>query len=80
MKNQVTKKKKEDLPTGYKISFLIADRGTSQEELAKKIGVSSPMVSYVIWGQKTSPKTRKKIAKELGFESWEALVNHKEVL
>lgn len=80
MGDKISGSEKKDLPVGYKISYLLANAGMTQKELAKIVGVSVPMVGYVMWGQRTSKPLQKKIANTLGFGSWKELVKHKEIL
>ena len=69
-----------DVGTAVKIQCVMTRAGISQAQLAMKIGVSFPMVNCVIWGTKTSPRVREGIATELGFESWDELKHHREVV
>ncbi len=56
------------------IGFQFKSRGITQDQIAKRIGVSSKTVNHVIHGIRTSGKVQKEIADTLGFSSWDSLL------
>ena len=50
--------------------FLLAmiDKGITQKEIAEKIGISEPMVSYIIWGIRKSKRKEKQICAILNIK------------
>lgn len=63
-----------------KVNYLLRTHGASQSELAKKLGVRQSYVYQVIYGIRPGKTIRDKIAKAVGFSSWEDLKKHEEVL
>ncbi len=77
---KVCRKPNRDVPQATKIQVLLRKKDISQTELARRAGVTMVTVNQVIWGVKKIPRIRLHIAKELGFESWDELMAHKEVV
>ena len=83
-RNGRTKKMNDQVPThvcrvpnrlqAAWIGFQFKSRGITQDEIAKRVGVSSKTVNHVIHGIRTSGKVQKAIAETLGFSSWDALL------
>ncbi len=69
-----------DVNTAIKIQCVMTRLNISQRDLAAKAGVTFQMINKTIWGTGTSKAVQKDIAKALGFESWEELKNHREVV
>lgn len=63
-----------------KVNYLLRSKGTSQSELAKKLGVRQSYIHQVVYGIRSGRTIRDKIAKEVGFSTWEDLKKHEEVL
>lgn len=53
--------------------LLLRDKGISQAELAQSLGCSPTTIHEILLGRRTSRAIMKRIAFELGFQSWDAL-------
>ena len=69
-----------DVGTATKIMRLMTKKGISHTLLAEEIGVTLAIVNKVIWGLEANESLREAIAGRLGFDSWRALKDHKEVI
>ncbi len=56
------------------ILWQLRRKGIYQAEIAETVGVSDVMVNRVIWGAKKSARVAEAIAKALGYEDWQTLV------
>lgn len=54
--------------------LLLRDKGMSQAKLSRRIGCSLTTIHEILLGRRTSQAIMKRIAAELGFQSWDALV------
>jgi len=80
MKSPNENNPKRDVKMATKIQVIMRRQNISQTQLAKKAGVTLVTVNQVIWGIKRIPWLRTFIAQELGFENWNELKAHKEVV
>lgn len=83
MGGETRRKSKEparDINTGIKIQCVMTRQGITQKDLAVKAGVNFSTINRIIWGTRTSAAVQLVIAQALGFESWEELKSHREVV
>ncbi len=76
----VENKPKQNVNQATKIQVIMRYQNVPVEKIAQAAGVKKGMISKVIWGVKKSPRVRGVIASQLGFNSWEELMAHKEVV
>jgi len=65
----------DDQGTARKLRALMAAKGITQQALADKAGVRSPIIYRAICGKQDIARIRTFIANELGFDSWDELLN-----
>lgn len=63
-----------------KVYCLMKLNGITQSDMAKKLGVKRAYIYQVLHGMRPGNAIRDKIAKEVGFSTWEDLKKHEEVL
>ena len=64
---------KRDSRTAIKIIALLSRKNVTQTALAQKCGVQAEAINRTIWGVRNGNRLRSAIARELGYETWEAL-------
>ncbi len=77
---KVVNKPKRNVPQATKIQILMRKHGVPEQRIADEAGVKSCTVNKVIWGITTSANIQSVIARKLGFDSWEELLAHREVV
>jgi transcriptional regulator with XRE-family HTH domain len=63
-----------NMEQGAWICYRLKLAGSSQKELAGRIGVTQQMVQQVAYGLKTSQRVQKAIAESLGYSTWAELI------
>ncbi len=63
-----------------KVGLIIKKQRRSRDDVAAKLGCTRTNMYWLLVGKFPNPKMRERLAKELGFKSWTALVEHREVI